>query len=343
MSACAAVLAGVQAPAPRSATEAATEAAPSTARESQTAPEPWGQAWRDLARLEESVPGSAQFERIRRELEGLQDREDRGAKKSRDAGAAYRAQILRAQIARLRGAPFKPVGQPAPEIPLFAGEGWLVLQIAAPGPTRVRALSAALAESGKADLPPRVERGIEAAEEDARNLKLDWAAAEARALHASLADRRTARLLARVQRLRGETDDAADLLEQTLRDAQDAGDRAALHDDLGEVRLAAGEEDRALEQFGAALALGSGRAAEHLAARALSDRRIARARALYRSLEEEAYRRHGAARGYGLALLAPDAPEAGRTSLQDPARAAGAGAAATPAASAARNPTDSPH
>jgi hypothetical protein len=119
-------------------------------------------------------------------------------------GAAYRAQILRAQIARLRGAPFKPVSQPAPELPLFSGEAWLVLQVAAPGPMRVRALSASLAESAKADLPPRVERGIEAAEEDARNLKLDWAAAEARALHASAADRRTARLLARILRLRGE-------------------------------------------------------------------------------------------------------------------------------------------
>jgi hypothetical protein len=307
LTACAAVLAGVQAPAPR------------LAPAPRAAPEPWGQAWRDLARLEESVPGSPQFERIRRELESLQDREERGAKKSRDAGATYRAQILRAQIARLRGAPFKPVGEPASELPLFSGEAWLALQVAGPGPTRVRALDAALAEGAKADLPPRIERGIEAAEEDARNLKLDWAAAEARALHASAADRRTARLLARIQRLRGETDEAAELLEASLANASDAADRAALHDDLGEVRLAAGEEDRALEQFGAALALGSGRAAEHLAARALSDGRIERARALYRSLEDEAYRRHGAARGYALALLT--APEAGP----------------------ARNPTDSPH
>jgi hypothetical protein len=285
------------------------------------APEPWGQAWRDLARLEESVPGSPQFEQIRRELESLVEREDHGAKKSRDAGAAYRAQILRAQIARLRGAPFKPVGQPAPELPLFAGEAWIVLQVAAPGPTRVRALSVALAEGGKADLPPRVERGIEAAEEDARSLKLDWAVAEARALYEHAADRRTARLLARILRLRGETDDAAGLLERSLRDASVDADRAALHDDLGEVRLAAGDEDGALREFGAALALGSGRAAEHLAARALADGRIERARSLYRSLEDEAYRRHGAARGYGLALLA----------------------AAEPAGTLARNPLESPH
>jgi tetratricopeptide (TPR) repeat protein len=286
------------------------------ARPAHPAPEPWNQAWRDLARLEESVPGSPQFERIRRELESLQDREERSAKKSRDAGATYRAQILRAQIARLRGAPLKPLGEPASELSLFAGEAWLVLQVAAPGPTRVRALSVALAESGKADLPPRVERGIEAAEEDARNLKLDWAVVEARALVESARDRRTARLLARVLRLRGETDAAAELLEGTLRDASEAADRAALHDDLGELRLASGDEDAALKEFGAALALGSSRAAEHLAARALSDGRIDRARALYRSLQDEAYRRQGAARGYGLALLA--APESGRTPRAQP-------------------------
>ena len=307
--ACAALLAGLQTPSAR------------PAPKSPEPPEPWGQAWRDLGRLEESVPGSPQFERIRRELESLMEREDHGAKKSRDAGAAYRAQILRAQIARLRGAPFKPVGQPAPELPLFSGEGWLVLQVAAPGPTRVRALSAALAETGKADLPPRVERGIEAAEEDARNLKLDWAAAEARALHASAADRRTARLLARILRLRGENDDAAALLDATLRDASEAADRAALHDDLAEIRLASGDEDAALKELGAALALGSSRAAGHLAARALSEGRIARARALYRSLQEDAYRAHGAARGYGLALLAgpgPALPEAAGVLARNP-------------------------
>ena len=326
--ACAAALAGLQGPAAR------------------PAPEPWGQAWRDLARLEESVPGSPQFERIRRDLDGLQDREERSAKKSRDAAAGYRAQILRAQVARLRGASFKPVGEPASAVALFSGEAWLALQVAAPGPTRVRALAAALAESAKADLPPRVERGIEAAEEDARNLKLDWAAAEARALHASAPDRRTARLLARVLRLRGETDDAAALLERTVADSTDAADRAALRDDLGEVRLAAGDEDAALREFGAALALGSGRAAEHLAARALSDGRIARARALYRSLEDEAYRRHGAARGYGLALLAvPAEPGAARPGSPDagpPGGTAPAGIAA-PEAGLPRNPTDSPH
>jgi tetratricopeptide (TPR) repeat protein len=307
-----ALLAGPQAPAAR------------------PAPEPWGQAWRDLGRLEESVPGSPQFERIRRELESFVEREDHGAKKSRDAGAAYRAQILRAQIARLRGAPFKPVSQPASELPLFSGEAWLVLQVAAPGPMRVRALSASLAESAKADLPPRVERGIEAAEEDARNLKLDWAVAEARALHASAADRRTARLLARILRLRGESAAAAELLDATLRDAPEAADRAALHDDLAEVRLASGDEDAALKELGAALALGSNRAAERLAARALSEGRIDRARALYRSLQEDAFRVHGAARGYGLALLAVP-------------RAVPGLAAPEAAGVLARNPPQSPH
>jgi len=315
--ACLALLAGLQAPSARPAPEP---------------PEPWRQAWHDLSRLEESVPGSPQFERIRRELESLMEREDHGAKKSREAGAAYRAQVLRAQIARLRGAPFKPVGQPAPELPLFSGEGWLVLQVAAPGPTRVRALSAALAETGKADLPPRVERGIEAAEEDARNLKLDWAADEARALHASAKDRRTARLLARILRLRGEHDAAADLLDATLRDAPESADRAALHDDLAEIRIASGDENAALKELGAALALGSSRAAEHLAARALSEGRVDRARAIYRSLQEDAYRSHGAARGYGLALLV------GGPCLAGPALAAPEAAGVL-----ARNPPQSPH
>jgi tetratricopeptide (TPR) repeat protein len=273
-------------------------------------PAPWAQAWTDLARLEESVPGSPEFERIRRDLAGLQDREDRGARKSRDVPNGYRAQILRAHLARLRGAPFKPVADPGSELPLYAGEAWIALQVAGPGPLRVRAVSGSLDEARKSDLPPRVERGLEATEEDARNLKLDWAIAEARALHDRSADRRTARLLARVLRLRGESEAAADLLQQTLRVAVDPADRAALRDDLGEVRLAAGDEVAAVREFGAALALGSGRAAEHLASRALSEGRIDRARALYRSLLDGAYRKSGASRAYGLALLAPRPAEA---------------------------------
>jgi hypothetical protein len=272
--------------------------------ETRRPPDPWGQAWADLARLEESVPGSPQFEAIRRELASLQESAERGAKKSRDAGATYRAQLLRAHLARLRGAPFKPVGDPGPAVALGAGEAWIALQVAGPGPTRVRALSAALAEAPRSDLPPRVERGLEATEEDARNLQLEWALAEARDLQAGAGDRRTARLLARVLRLRGETDAAAELLEEAIGAATDPGDRAALHDDLGEVRLAARDDDRAVREFGSALAMGSARAAEHLALRALSTGRIDRARALFRSLQDGAYRRNGAARAYGLALLA---------------------------------------
>jgi len=265
--------------------------------------EPWPQAWADLARLEESVPGSPQFEAIRRDLANLSEGTERAAKKSRDAGATYRTQLLRAHLARLRGAPFKPVGDPGPAVALASGEAWIALQVAGPGPMRVRALAAALAEAPKADLPTRVERGLEAAEEDARNLKLEWAVAEARALQERAADRRTARLLARVLRLRGETAAAAELLETAIA-AADPGDRAALHDDLGEVRLAAGEESEAVREFGSALAMGSARAAEHLALRALSAGKIERARALFRSLQDGAYRRNGASRAYGLALLA---------------------------------------
>lgn len=271
--------------------------------EARRPPEPWAQAWADLARLEESVPGSPQFETIRRDLANLAEGTERASKKSRDAGASYRTQLLRAHLARLRGAPFKPVGDPGPAVALASGEAWIALQVGGPGPTRVRALGAALVEAPKSDLPPRVERGLEATEEDARNLQLDWALAEARALEERAGDRRTARLLARVLRLRGETDAAAELLEEAIRVAADPGDRAALHDDLGEVRLAAGDEERAVREFGSALAMGSARAAEHLALHALSAGKIDRARALFRSLLDGAYRRNGASRAYGLALL----------------------------------------
>jgi hypothetical protein len=115
-----------------------------------------------------------------------------------------------------------------------------------------------------------------------------------------------------------------------LRDAPEAADRAALHDDLAEVRLASGDEDAALKELGAALALGSSRAAERLAARALSEGRIDRARALYRSLQEDAFRSPR-----GRARLRPRAPRRPR---------AVPGLAAPEAAGIlARNPPQSPH
>jgi tetratricopeptide (TPR) repeat protein len=271
-------------------------------------PATWRETWGDLARLAESAPGSTAFQRIWRELDALEARRERSARKSHDRAEVFRARVLRAHLSRLSGTPFRPVGEPGGEMAFLPGEGWIAAQVAGPGPTRVRAMDEALSQASAENLRVRLERGQEVSEEDARGLHLDWALDEARLIHEYAPDGRTASLLARVLGLRGEHGEAAKVLEHQVAATRESAERAGLLAELGKARIAAGADAAALRELGAALALGSQDAGYSLATRALSRGEIARARALFRALLEEEPSAAPAQRGYGLALLGGAGP-----------------------------------
>ncbi len=273
--------------------------------------EAWKDTWTDLARFEQARPGSPEHDRLWQDLDGFQVRHESSAKKRRDRVEVFRARLLRAHLSRLSGIAVRPLGEPGTTIQFLPGEAWLALQVAGPGPTRVEALRDALAEATGDDLRARVERGLAVADEDARGLHLDWAQAEARAVHLRAPDVRTIQALARVLRLSGEDAAASALLDQGLARAIDASERAALLTERADLRAATGASAACLADLGAALALGAGDAAMRLALRALSEGATGRARALFRSLLDAQGGSAPALRGYGIALLSSAGPPQG--------------------------------
>jgi hypothetical protein len=265
-------------------------------------PAAWKATWKDLARLSESAPGSPERDRLWRALDGLQIDRERAARKAHDRTEVVRARVLRFHLSRLVGAAPRPLAEPGSNIEFMAGEAWLALQALGPGPTRARATRAALAET-PADRA-RSDRARQVAEEDARDLHLDWAVDEARSLREHARNPRSAILLARVLRLRGEHDAAAQVVDEALATATLRADRADLLCERSSVHAAAGADALAISDLGAALASGSIEAGVRLAARALSDGEPSRARALFRSSLDASANRPAACRGGGLALLA---------------------------------------
>ena len=264
--------------------------------------EAWKDTWTDLARFAQSRPGSPEHDRLWQDLDGFQVRHESSAKKRRDRVEQFRARLLRAHLSRLSGIAVRPLGEPGTAIQFLPGEAWLTLEVAGPGPTRVQALRGALAEASGDGARARVDRGLAVTDEDARELHLDWALSEARALYEKSPEVRTLRALARVYRLQGNDAAALALLEAGLASAVDPAERAALLDERADLR-----GPRGLADLGAALALGSTDAALHLAMRALSEREFGRARALFRSLLDADPAPAPSLRGYGIALLSSPA------------------------------------
>lgn len=279
----------------------------------------WMEAWRELDTLARSAPGSVDRRRIAAGLDSFQARHERSARKRHDRPEAFRSRVLGAQLARLADAPFRPVSDPGVPIAWLPGEGWIAAQVAGPGPTRVAAIEAALADALPRELGERVQFAFALATADARDLRLAESHQVARALHARVqaaskgdlpAEHRSGAkatgLLAFVSRMRGEHAEAMTILEHQLESTPDPIDRRHLLVEVGRTRLAAGQDASARRDLGEALALGSSDAGWLLGRSALSEEAIFRARALFRSLvssPEEGLTPTSGLRGYGLSLL----------------------------------------
>jgi len=275
--------------------------------------EVWKETWADLEKLGTLSPGSAERDRLVRELDGFQVRHERNADKARDREEKLRARILRAHLVRLSSGVLRPVPEPGPGAELLPAEAWIALQVLGPGPTRGRAVADALASARGEALRARAEVALDAAAEDARGLHLDWALAETRSVHEKSPGARSAAMFAAVLRLRGEYDAALSVLDPAIATAPDGEERAALRFERAAVRAAAGSGEEATADLGGALAAGSVAAARRLGLRALEAGLASRARAMFRPAAFERPPTPLAARGYGLALLScagpsPDAP-----------------------------------
>jgi tetratricopeptide (TPR) repeat protein len=279
----------------------------------------WKETWRELDTLSSTAPGSANRRRMLVELDAFQARHERSARKRQDRPEAFRARVLAAQLARVKGTPFQPVPEPGVSIAWLPGEGWIAAQVTAPGATRLAAIGIALSEAKPSELGERLNLAFEWAEADARELQWDDSYAVAILVHETIRSTPAANLppeyqsgakavglLARVLRMRGEYAEARKILEQGLESTLEPGERMALLAESGRDHLAAGEESLAARDLGEALALGSPDASGLLARSALSEHASARARALYRSLASSPARESSTAaalRGYGLSLL----------------------------------------
>lgn len=280
----------------------------------------WVEAWQALDALARSAPDSAAGRQTAAELESFRARRERAARKSHDRVEAFRSRVLEAQLSRLARTPFRPVADPRVPIAWLPGEAWIAAEVAAPGPTRVAAIEAALAEALPEDLADRVRFAFATAAEDVRALRLAesrqvaWALyermriAEASDLPAEHAGgTRVALLLALVSRRMDEHAEALAILERSLGSAPEVGDRRDLLVELGRNRIAAGEDAAAKRALGEALALGAPDAGWLLGRSALSEGVVPRARALFRTLissTEAGPTPTPALRGYGISLLA---------------------------------------
>ena len=263
----------------------------------------WPAVWRDLDRLRELAPQSEPARTLAQELETLSAECERAARKVSDRVETFRARVVHAQVARLTSGSFQALRDPSIAMPWLPGEARRSFEVLGPCKTRPDAWLAALRESPAAERTSWLKLGEGLVEEEFGALRLDGAAAVAKALLASADDAPHAVLFARVCVQRERWEDALGALAHGNEVAQSDAEREALAWSRAELELARGDRFEAQRWLGAGLALGSARCALALALAAEAEGANMRARTLLRPWLEEPGLRHGAWRSYALALL----------------------------------------
>jgi hypothetical protein len=184
----------------------------------------------------------------------------------------------------------------------------------APGRARARALMVAL-ESVAADaLPACLELSFEEFLNQTRAFQFELALPLAEAMHRRARAPWSASSLALAATRSGSPAEAQAVLREQLDLDLDREDRTNLLERIGLASLAAGEQDRARRELGAAFTRGSANAGVVLGRMDLQEGHLRRSRAIFRSLLDRDQGQSWARRGWGLSML-PRGPLSAPASL----------------------------
>ncbi|MEW6072289.1 MAG: hypothetical protein AB1726_06775 [Planctomycetota bacterium] len=268
----------------------------------------WEAVWDDLVRLDSLAAESE-------EAQALVARLARAAEEGEDAP---RTELLRRQLSRRRGEASTSLPAFTAAVPWpFAGrETWLAAEVLPPGPERVRTVLWALDELPAATDRRYLTTAWSAAVDEARALRLAKGALPIQErLHAEFAAPWSALDLALTLTWLDRAGEADRVLAAAIEREREGGRPGAeLWSQRGILALGAGNERRARDYLGRALARGSADAAIVLGRLDLDHGRNRSARVAFRALSWDALPGDWAQRGWGLSLLpalpteSPDRP-----------------------------------
>lgn len=255
------------------------------------------------------MQGSEPARRLEAELSALAGSREREARKVHDQSEVFRARVLAAQLARLRGASPHALAPPAIAMDYGPREARFAAEVLASGPARELAALAALRDPADPRGTQRRALALAVAHEELDARRIEGASQLASALAEDPADLSAALLAIRCASLAGHASAAQELLDRRARSAapEAAVELALLESELALAREEPGAARRAL---GRALALGSARAQLALAWRDLEEGSALRGATLASSWLRETPAGGAEARSRGwicfaLALLPP--------------------------------------